>query len=383
MSDDKLAEIRWRLILGIQQEPGSPASGGVLEETEWQKRERVLGFLYDREYGTSRNTRVGQPRSADLSDSVLNVPEWLNSVSELFPQSVCERIERDAIERYQIEDFLQDASVLARSKPSESLLRSILRTKNLMNQEVLLVAKELVRKVVRDLLEKMAEKVMQPFSGVRNRNRRSLIRISQNFDAAYTIRRNLKHYDVKRRQIIIEKPYFFSRTAVRVNRWKIIIVVDQSGSMVDSVIHSAVTASIFHGLPFITTHLVAFDTNVVDLTSESIDPVETLMKVQLGGGTDIGKAMMYARTLVEDPANTIIVLITDFFEGGSEKQFLSVCHKLLESQVKVLGLAALDQNSFPNYNHDLAAKLVQLGGEVGAMTPGELASWVAQKVGLK
>jgi Mg-chelatase subunit ChlD len=394
--NDKLSLIRWRLILGVQSpEMGFPLKGGGDGQPGddksdddgggdlWQKRDRVLGFLYDREYNDGRNTRRQKERNANLGDSAMSVPDWLNSVTELFPRTVCERLEKDAIERYQIEEFLNDPQILARTKPSPALLRSIMRTKNLMNQEVLLIARDMVRKIVRDMLEKLAEQILQPFSGARNRSRRSLIRISQNFDAAYTIKRNLKHYSVERKQIVIEKPYFYSRLATRINRWKIIIVVDQSGSMVDSVIHSAVTASIFHSLPFTTTHLIAFDTNVVDLTSESIDPVETLMKVQLGGGTDIGQAMSYARNLVEDPANTIVILISDFFEGPPPNHLLSVCHKLVESRVKVLGLAALDYDCTPNYNRALAAKLVRIGVEIGAMTPGELADWVAQKVGLK
>ena len=252
-----------------------------------------------------------------------------------------------------------------------------------MNQEVLKVARDMVRKVVKDLMESLSEQIRQPFSGSRDRRRRSLLRISQNFDPSYTIRHNLKHYNAERKQLVIEKPFFFSRIANRINKWRIIIAVDQSGSMLDSIIFSAITASVFHALPFIDTHLFVFDTNIADLTAVSIDPVETLMKVQMGGGTDIGKAMRYAQELVTEPDRTIVILITDFFEGAPESHLLSTCHKLLESRVKVLGLAALDRDCKPNYNRSLAAKLVKMGAEVGAMTPGELAAWVAEKIAVK
>jgi Mg-chelatase subunit ChlD len=232
-------------------------------------------------------------------------------------------------------------------------------------------------------MEKLANEIKQPFCGTKDKNKRSLIKISQNFNPKETIRRNLKHFNRDKNRLIIEKPYFFSRKTQRINQWQIIIVVDQSGSMVDSVIHSAVTASVFHSLPFMKTHLVVFDTNIVDLTSESLDPVETLMKVQMGGGTAIGNAMKYAQQLIETPERSIVILITDFYEGGPESYLLSICHKMISDRVKILGLAALDYDCKPNYNRALAAKMVRLGAEVGALTPGELANWVAQKVGLK
>lgn len=391
MSDIRQLELRWRLILGMKKQKRSGLSGGNTgaeerDEELWTKREEIIGSLYDREYGSGRNTRGGENgggRTGGLEDSNFNVPDWINAVHELFPRKTCERMERDALERYEISEFLTNPEVLGRTTPCQSLLKSILKTKNLMNQEVLAVARELVRKVVKDLMDKLAEEIRQPFSGVKDRNKRSLIKIAQNFNPKETIRRNLKHFDGASRKLIIERPYFYSRRAQRINQWQIIIVVDQSGSMVDSVIHSAVTASIFHGLPFVKQHLVVFDTNVVDLTAESLDAVETLMKVQLGGGTDIGRAMEYARQLVETPERCLIILITDFFEGAPVQNLLTTVHKLISSRVKVLGLAALDYDCVPIYNKEIAEKMVRLGAEVGAMTPGELANWVAKCVGVK
>jgi Mg-chelatase subunit ChlD len=207
-----------------------------------------------------------------------------------------------------------------------------------------------------------------------------MLKIAKNFDIESTLRRNLKHYDSANRRVLIETPFFYSRVRRQVDRWQMIILVDESGSMMDSVIHSAVTASIFYSMKMMKVHLCIFDTAVVDLTEQCSDPVETLMKVQLGGGTDIGQAVAYAGDLVENPRRTIVALVTDFFEGGPLDRLYSAAKKLVESGVTCLGLAALDENANPTYDHGVAAHLVQMGWHVAAMTPGELANWVAEKV---
>lgn len=306
--------------------------------------------------------------------------DWINSVHELFPQKTIERIEKDALERYQLEEMMTNPQILQRAQPSETLLKAVLRTKHLMNQDVLAMARVLIEKVVQQLMEKLARSIEAPFYGVRNRKRRSFLRIANNFDAKETIRRNLKNYDVVGRRLVIDTPYFYSRTRRQVGRWQLIILVDQSGSMVDSVIHSAITAAIFCGLKALRTHLIAFDTNVVDLTQIAGNPAETLMSVQLGGGTDIGKALLYGAELIEIPRNTIVVLVSDFFEGGQPSIMLGAVRKMVESGVTFLGLAALDSRANPSYSTEMARELVDAGAHVAAMTPGELAMWIAERV---
>jgi Mg-chelatase subunit ChlD len=367
--------IRWRLVLG----PGSEQALGGLPAGEWQEREEALGYLYDREYGAGRNVRARQGPGS-LGESQLSVPDWINAVHELFPQKTIERIEKDALERYGIEEMVTNPELLARAQPSQTLLKAVLRTKHLMNQEVLALARTLVRRVVDQLMERLAREVRQPFAGTVDRRRRSFLKVAQNFDARTTIRRNLKNYDPETKRLFIQTPYFYSRVRRQVDRWQLIILVDESGSMMDSVIHAAVTASIFWGIKSLRTHLCIFDTSVVDLTDQCSDPVETLMKVQLGGGTDIGQALAYAAGLVDNPRRTIVVLITDFYEGAPVARLLGTAKQLIESGVTLLGLAALDENAKPNYDRDLAERIVRLGGHVAAMTPGELADWVAEKV---
>ena len=369
-------QIRWRLVLGQGAEEALGAIPG-----EWQEREEALAYLYDREYGDDRDVRNAGKGAGSLDPSRLTIPDWINRVHELFPKTVVERVERDALERYGLEEMVTNPELLRRAQPSPTLLKAVLKTKHLMNQEVLNLARDLVRRVVAELMEKLAAEIQTPFGGALDRRRRSNLRVAKNFDAANTIQRNLRHFDVNANKIVVQSPVFYSRVRRHSEKWQIIILVDQSGSMLDSVIHSAVTASIFWGIATLKTHLCLFDTAVVDVTADCTDPVETLMKVQLGGGTDIGKAVSYAATLVENPRRTIVVLISDFYEGGPQQNLVRATRKLVESGVTFLGLAALDAQAEPNYDRAMAQRLVGAGAHVAAMTPGELAAWVAQKVG--
>lgn len=378
-SDDR--RVRWRLILGV----GSESACGVTLSPEAQAMDEAIGFLYDRE-AQGRNIRQRNGAGSDANRqggdeaSQLTTPDWINAIHTLFPQKTIERLEKDALERYKLEEMVTNPDLLSRAEPSETLLKAILRTKHLMNPQVLQLARDLVRKSIAALLEKLARPVQSPFWGTLNRQKRSFLKVAKNFDPKTTVERNLKHYNLENKRLSIQNPYFSSRLRRQVDRWQIIIVVDESGSMLNSVIHSALTASIFFGIPSLKPHLILFDTSVVDVTDYCTDPVETLMKVQLGGGTNIGQALQYAASLITNPRKTIVVLITDFYEGGSTNQLLTVTRQLVESGVNLLGLAALDEQAHPQYDRELAQRMVNLGASVAAMTPGELALWVAEKV---
>lgn len=371
---DASRKARWRLVMGA----GAEQLCGALSPED-AERERCLGFLYDREYGGKRNVQ-GPQRQGGLGESTLEVPDWINRVHELFPKRTIERLEKDALERYQLDEMVTNPDVLARAQPNMTLLKAVLRTKHLMNQQVLAAARHLVAQVVEELMKKLAREVRSAFQGALDRRRRSLLKVAKNFDLRQTLARNLKHYDPARKQVVIQNPIFYSRVRRHVDRWQLIVLVDESGSMMNSVIHSAITAAIFYSMQMMKVHLCIFDTAVVDLTEQCTDPVETLMKVQLGGGTDIGQAVAYAQGLIENPRRSIVVLITDFCEGAPVDRLFSAAHKLVESGVTCLGLAALDEQANPTYDHDTAAKMARLGWHVGAMTPGELAAWVAEKV---
>jgi Mg-chelatase subunit ChlD len=362
---------RWRLLLG---EAAEHACGGLGGEA--QAADAALEWLYAHD---GERAERGE-RSAGLGPSALTVPDWINAIHTLFPKEVIERLERDAVERYGIDEVVTNLEVLERIEPSESLLRAVLHTKHLMNPEVLAAARRLVAKVVRRIMERLATEVRQAFSGTRDRRRRSRVRVARNFDFKRTVAANLRRYSPERRKLYLEAPVFNSRTRRHAEPWDIILLIDQSGSMVDSVIHSAVMAACLWQLPGMRTRLVAFDTEVVDLTADVSDPVELLMKVQLGGGTDIARAVGYAQSLVSSPARTVVALVSDFYEGGSEGELVRRVKALAESGVKVLGLAALDSRADPAYDRALAARLVAAGAQVGAMTPGQLAAWLAEKI---
>ncbi|HZY85364.1 MAG TPA: VWA domain-containing protein [Gemmataceae bacterium] len=379
MSSNRDDLVRWRLVLGQDAEQGLGCGLGGMEA----QRDRALGYLYNREYGPGRNVR-GADRDGDrrgsLDPSQLTVPEWINAVHTLFPKRTVERIEKDALERYKLDEMVTNPDLLSRAQPSPTLLKAVLHTKHLMNQEVLAIARTLVRKVIEELMEKLARPVRSVFLGARDRRRRSHMKVAKNFDPRTTVRRNLASYDPQTRKLFLRTPYFYSRVRRQADRWQVIVVVDESGSMADSVIHAAVTAAIFFGIRTLRTHLVLFDTSVVDVTEHCSDPVETMMKVQLGGGTDIGGALHYAAGLVDNPRRTIVVLITDFCEGAPQGRLFAVTRQLVESGVTLLGLAALDARAEPCYDRAVAERMAALGAHVGAMTPGELAEWVAQKV---
>ncbi|GAA3458190.1 VWA domain-containing protein [Saccharothrix longispora] len=362
---------RWRLILG---EPASAATGRLAGDAA--RRDAALEWLYGRDPDlVERGVRTG-----GTGGSVLTTVDWLDDVHRLFPKETVERLERDAVERYDITEVVTDPGVLERIEPNAALLRAVLRTKHLMNPDVLAMARRIVEAVVRDLVRRLAREVRQSFTGTRSR-RPSNHKLARNFDFRGTVRANLAHYQPDERRLLIERPRFTSRTRRHVDRRQLVLVVDQSGSMAGSVIHSAVTAACLWGLPGLTTHLVAFDTNVVDLTSDVTDPVELLMKVQLGGGTDIARAVEYAAGLVDNPRRAIVAVVTDFFEGGDAHHLVRTVRGLVEQGTQVLGLAALDEDANPVYDRDLAQRLANVGAHVGAMTPGQLVEFVAERMG--
>jgi Mg-chelatase subunit ChlD len=365
---------RWRLLLGAAAER---ACGGL--EGDALASERALEWLYGRE-DPGNAAREQMPRQGGDGASVLSVPDWINEVHRLFPKETIERLERDAVERFGIHEIVTNPAVLERLQPNPALLEAVLRTRHLMNPAVLALARQLVARVVRELMDKLARQMQQASAGSLNRRRRTRIANSRNFDAAATLRANLKHFDPASRQLGVDRALFATRSRRQLDLWQLLIVVDQSGSMLSSVIHASVTAACLHGLPGIKSHLIAFDTAVVDFTDQVDDPAECLMRVQLGGGTDIAGALAYAAQRIEAPRRAIIVLITDFCEGGPPQRLIALTRDLVAQGTRVLGLAALDDQAEPAYDRELAQRLVEVGAEVGAMTPGQLARWLAEKL---
>ena len=288
-----------------------------------------------------------------------------------------EILEQHALKTYGMTELLTDKEVLEKLEPSQELLKTILQLKHLMKGDVLDTARRMVKQTAAELEQKLEQDLKKSFLGRIDRNAVSHAPSIRNLDIRRTIRRNLQHYDREQKRLMLDRVYFNSRTK-RFSQWRVIIAVDESGSMLDSVIHSAVMAGIFAKLPMLDTRLVIFDTQVVDLSGHVEDPVETLMSIQLGGGTYIAGALNYCVSLIENPYRTMVVLVSDLYEGGSVGALLGVSRGIIESGAKLICLTALDREARAAYDKHTAQQLADLGTHVGAMTPEALGDFMGK-----
>lgn len=363
---------RWRLILGKYSDAHIDfSSGGV----NYMEMEALLDYLYSREYGEEQGVR--QDRTGGSEGSRLTVPSWIEKIRKLFPKQTVEIMERHALEKYGMTELVTDPEVLRKLEPNRELLKTILELKHMMKGPVLELARGIVKKVADEITQQLEKDMRKSFFGRLNRMSHSPVKSARNLDVRKTIRMNLKNYDGGRKQLVLKQVYFNARLK-RYNSWRVIICVDESGSMLDSVIHSAIMAGIFARLPMLDTKLVIFDTNVVDLSGYVDDPVETLMSIQLGGGTNIAGALGYCEKLIEFPHRTMVVLVSDLYEGGGYQNLYSVSRGIIESGAKLVALTALDAQANPNYDRNAAAALASMGAQVGAMTPEQLADWIGK-----
>ncbi len=364
---------RWRLILGRYSDQtlsGAQLSGDQL------KLERNLDYLYQNEY-KKRGLQQAKNRHGGLEGSQLTALNWLNQSRKLFPKSTFERMQKHALERYQMTDLLKDPQNIRELEPNPATAKALLSMRGRLSPDVKDAIRDLIRKVVEELLQKIRTQFLHALQGRRNRFSRSHMKQAQNFDWRRTIHENLKHYLPEQQKLIIQNPVFNSRVQKHLS-WEIVLCVDQSGSMLDSVMYAAICASILAALPAIKISLVLFDTQVVDLSHLAHDPVEVLLTVQLGGGTNIGQALDYCAQKIKQPNRSILILISDFEEGASIQRMLNTTAQLHEQGCKLLGLAALDSQANPVYDINMAQKLQERGMQVAAMTPEHLATWFAE-----
>ncbi|MEJ2036160.1 MAG: VWA domain-containing protein, partial [Maritimibacter sp.] len=336
------------------------------------RMDETLDFLYGREYA-GRGLRG---RGGGFDPTQMAALNWLGQARGLFPEGVFETLQADALNRYGLTELLKDPSVLARIEPKQELLPVLLGLHGRAPEALKAQLRAVAHRVIEQVMERLKPKVDKAFSGRRNRFARSNLAAAANFDWRATLRENLTRYDPEHQRIIAERLRFNARTRRRLP-WTVILCVDQSGSMTDSVIHAAVMAAILAGLPSVRVKMVLFDTSVIDVTDRLTDPLDTLLSVQLGGGTDIGQALGYCETLVEDPERTVLALISDFFEGGPERVMLGAIARLAETRVTLLGLPALDDSGRAWINPQLGAEAQALGMEIGAMSPDRFADFLA------
>jgi Mg-chelatase subunit ChlD len=349
IEDERLR--RWRLILGGDESDGvgCSLSGADLA------MDRALAALYDSD------------RRGGLGGSAPNVARWLGDIREYFPSSVVRVMQQDALERLNLRRMLLEPEMLAAVEPDVHLVANLLSLGGVMPAKTKETARLVVRRVVEDLQRRLAEPLRQAVIGSLNRAARNRRPRHNEIDWPRTIRANLKHYQPDYKTIVPETRigYGRKRSALR----EIILCVDQSGSMATSVVYSGVFGASLASLPSVKTQMVVFDTAVVDLTAELSDPVELLFGAQLGGGTDINRALGYCQGLVRRPQETILILISDLYEGGNQSEMLKRAASLVSAGVQFIALLALNDDGAPGYDHSVASAFAGFGIPSFACTP--------------
>jgi Mg-chelatase subunit ChlD len=382
MLDDPHTLARWRLVLGKSAEGHGIGCGG---DARAERIEGLVGFLFEpggegargAAGGRGRGGRRSSDRTGGRGPSQLTVPEWVDAVNELFPRQSKEVMQKELVRRRGIADLMEKPELLEKIEPNLELVKTLLTHRELLNPKTRGLARKIIDRVVEELKRKMQVQVEQAITGALRRDRHSPRKVFRNLDLKTTLRRNLRHYDARSGKLLVDRLYFYA--AERKKRpWHVIVVVDQSGSMLDSAIFSAVMASIFAELPAVTTSLILFDTQVVDLSDKVGLPVDVLLSIQLGGGTDITHALMYANGLVRQPRRTIVVLITDFYEGRDERDLIAQTRLMADGGVRMIGLGALGYDARPAFNRATAGKLRKVGMDILACTPEKLAESMAQ-----
>lgn len=371
---DQTAVNRWRLVLGGLSDQQLQFGGDGDNIQSFQDMEQLLDYLYSRSQGDDVRTNE---RSGSLSETVLTAAEWITKVRKLFPNHTAEVLEKHALEEFEMTELLTDKEVLEQMQPDMNLLKSVLQLKHLMKGEVLETAKRIARQVADEIRHKLENDIRRSVLGRIDRNSSSPVHSARNLDIQKTIRRNLKNYDNENNQIILKNIYFSNRVK-RYNNKRVIIAIDESGSMTGSIIYSAVMAQIISNLPFAEVKLIIFDTKIVDLSDEADDPAQVLMSVQLGGGTDIGSALGYCETLISTPSHTSVIVVTDLYEGAMQSRLLNISRNIIESGAKLNFLTALDEDAHPAYDRNLGQILANMGAFVGAMTPDQLGEYIGR-----
>jgi Mg-chelatase subunit ChlD len=364
---------RWRLVLGQAAEAYGISCTG---HADAERVEQLVGFLFEPSAGDAPgNTRA--ERSAGLGPSALNVPDWVDAVNELFPHQSKEVMQRELIRRRGIAEIMEKPELLEKIEPNLELVKTLLTHRELLNPKTRILARKIIDQVVEELKRKMQIQVEQAITGALRKDRHSPRRVFRNLDLKTTLRRNLQNYDASGGRLIVDRLFFFAAERKK-KPWHVIVVVDQSGSMLESAIFSAVMASIFAELPAVKTSLILFDTQIVDLSDQVGQPVDVLLSLQLGGGTDITQALVYANGLVRQPQRTIVVLITDFYEGRAESDLVAQTRLMADGGLRMIGLGALGYDARPAYNKSTAGKLRKVGMDILVCTPEKLAECMAE-----
>jgi Mg-chelatase subunit ChlD len=365
---------RWRLILGGNEADGT---GYGLRGADLQI-DKALGALYDSD-GAGQGGSSSKDRRGNLGASAPNVARWLGDIRTFFPSSVVRVMQKDALERLDLRRMLLEPEMLEAVEPDVRLVADLISLGRVMPGKTKETARIVVRKVVDELERRLAEPLRQAVMGSLNRSIRNRRPRHNEIDWNRTIRANLKHYQSKYKTIIPETRigHGRKRSALR----EIVLCIDQSGSMATSVVYAGIFGAVLASLPAVKTSVVVFDTAVVDLTGELDDPVDVLFGTQLGGGTDINRALAYCQGLIHRPQDTILVLISDLYEGGDRGQMLKRAAALTGAGVQMVALLALSDDGSPSYDHGVAAAFSEMGAPSFACTPDLFPELMAAAIG--
>jgi Mg-chelatase subunit ChlD len=386
--DDAERRRRWRLLLG---EPAARPLGAGLSDAD-EAMDAALAALYDGPGGPDGRGGSAGPgrRSAGLGGSAPRVARWLGDIRTYFPSSVVQVMQRDAVERLGLTRLLLEPELLEAVEPDVHLVGTLLSLGQVMPEETKATARRVVAGVVEQIERRIAERTRASVTGALDRSVRTRRPPLRAVDWDRTIRANLAHYLPEHRTVVPERLIGHGRKQRAVAR-DVVLAIDQSGSMAESVVHASVFGSVLASMRTLRTSLVVFDTAVVDLTDSLQDPVDVLFGVQLGGGTDINAAIAYCEGLVTTPRNTLFVLISDLYEGGVQDQMLRRVAALTTAGVQVLVLLALSDSGAPSFDRENAAALAAIGVPAFAVTPdlfpdllavalrrGDVEAWVQQ-----
>ncbi|RPJ36616.1 MAG: VWA domain-containing protein [Chloroflexi bacterium] len=345
---------RWRLVLGGGETDGLNITLSGID----QRIDHSLKALYDSE------------RKGGLGSSAPYVARWLGDIRSYFPAPVVRVLQKDALERLNLRQMLLEPEFLEAVEPDVHLVSTLISLKSVLPAKTKESAQRVVRQVVEELRRRLTNATRQAVLGALNKAGRNLRPRYNEIDWRQTIRLNLKHYQPAYQTIIPERVIGYPRQrSTSLPQRTIMLCIDQSGSMASSVVYTGIFGAVLASLRAIKTHVVAFDTSVVDLTEHLDDPVELLFSTQLGGGTDIHRALTYCQGLVQQPQDTILILISDLYEGGNSKEMLKRVGGLVQSGVQVIALLALSDDGRSAYHEENAAALAELGIPAFACTP--------------
>lgn len=353
---------KWRLILGKQADP----SQSVPLDADMKSMDGVLEALYDTD------------RTGGLGSSSPNVNRWLGDIRKYFPTTMVQVMQKDAMDRLNLNQMLLQPETLEAMQPDVHLVATLIGLNKVMPQKTRETARIVVRKVVEDLEKRLAQPLREAIRGALNRAVRNRRPKYNEIDWNQTIRANLKHYQPSLNTIIPEHLIGRGRKGQALKQ--VILLVDESGSMAASVVYASILGAVMASIRSLKTHFIVFDTEVVDLTPNLKDPIDLLFGTQLGGGTDINKALAYTEGVIQNPSDTILILISDLFEGGNAADMIKRIASIKSSGVNIIALLALSDEGKPSYDKNIAAKFAALDIRAFACTPDKFPELMAAAI---